>query len=102
MTGTLRNLEECKTSVRLVIREDFTAEDRSGLQNIPSRRPVISLGGRGRPWFSEEEAKHKGENEQGLFRQQRLDWPVRKVDSAGLTGVRPEEAWEEHGTPADS
>lgn len=51
---------------------------------------MISLGGRGRPWFSEEEAKHKGENEneQGLFRQQRLDWPVPKVDSAGLTGVR--------------
>lgn len=73
-----------------MIREDFFEAGRSGLQNIPGRRPMISLGGRGRPWFSEEEAKHKGENEneQGLFRQQRLDWPVPKVDSAGLTGVR--------------
>lgn len=66
-----------------MIREDLTVEGRSGLQNIPSRRPMISLGGRVRPWFSEEEAKHKGKNEQGLFRQQRLDWPVPKEDSEG-------------------
>lgn len=63
---------------------------------------MISLGGRVRPWFSEEEAKHKGKNEQGLFRRQRLDWPVPKEDCAGLTGGRGEEGWEEHGTPADS
>lgn len=74
-----------------MIREDFIAEGRSGLQNLPSRRPTISLGRRGRPWFSEEEAKHKGKNEQCLFRQQRLDRPVPKEDSAGFLleeGVR--------------
>jgi hypothetical protein len=47
-----------------VIREDFTAPGgQIWVTNIPSRRPVISLGGRGRPWFFEEEAKHKGTKE---------------------------------------
>lgn len=59
---------------------------------------MISLGGRVRPWFSEEEAKHKGKNEQGLFRQQRLDWPVPKEDSEGQTGGSGEEVQKEHGT----
>lgn len=70
-----------------MIREDFTAHGgQIWVTNIPSRRPVIFPGWDGRPWFSEEEAKCKGRKEQGLFRQQRLDWPVLKEDSAGLTG----------------